>query len=374
MKVKLPVYLKFTVILLSIVLIVVIMKEAKTILAPLLISGFLAVLVSPFTSWQEKKGIPRIFAVMISLIALAAFITGTIYFFYNQMLGFAPELAAIEGRINELIESINDFLAENIEGVVPISMDNIRETIFQQLYANMDRLTKGVIATAGTITMVFIMPVYIFLFLYFRDFLAEFLQRAFSDQNNDKVVGVLNKVKYVVQNYIVGMFIVICILAVLNSVALYSLGIKHALLFAVFAAFLNVIPFLGPFIGATLPIIYALLVKDSLWYPFGVFLAFYVIQLMESNIFTPGIVGGKVSMNPLMTIITLFVGYFVWGIVGMILFIPGMAILKVMFDEIEGMEPYGFLLGKLRHESEDTPHKQKQEPRLLSEIKKRLKF
>ncbi len=374
MQVKLPAYFKFVIILLGIVLVFMIMQAAQAILAPLVVSGFLAILVSPFTSWQEKKGMPRILAILISLIALAAFIAGAIYFFYNQMLGFAPELTAIEGRINDLIESINIFLAQNIEGVVPISMDNIRETIFQQVYANMDQLTRGIIATAGTLTMVFIMPVYIFLFLYFRDFLAEFLKRAFSEKYSDKVAKVLNKVKFVVQNYIVGMFIVICILAVLNSIALYSLGIKHALLFAVFAAFLNVIPFLGPFIGATLPIMYALLVKDSLWYPFGVFLSFYVIQLMESNIFTPGIVGGKVSMNPLMTIITLIVGYFVWGIIGMILFIPGMAILKVIFDEIEGMEPYGFLLGKIRHESEDPPPGQRQEPRLLSEIKKRMKF
>ena len=94
----------------------------------------------------------------------------------------------------------------------------------------------------------------------------------------------------------------ICILAVLNSIALLSLGIKHALLFAVFTAFLNIIPFLGPIIGSILPIIFALLTKDSLWYPFGVFLSFYVIQVIESNYFTPQKVGNQVSMNRLMTI------------------------------------------------------------------------
>jgi predicted PurR-regulated permease PerM len=122
--------------------------------------------------------------------------------------------------------------------------------------------------------------------------------RAFPDRHQQRVSTIIMKVKLVVQNYISGMLMVILILAVLNSIALFSLGIKHALLFAVFAAMLNVIPFIGPFIGAVLPITYALLAKDSLWYPFGVFLAFYVIQLAESNFFTPKIVGGKVSMNP----------------------------------------------------------------------------
>ncbi len=371
MKIQLPAYFKLVIILIGIVAIVVIMREAKAILTPIMIAGFFAILVSPFTAWLEKKRIPRAIAILISLIALIAFVFAIMYFFYNQILGFSADLGALERRVNELVRSINIFIAEYFDGAVPISIDNIRETIFQQLTANIDALTKGIIATAGTLTMVFMIPVYIFLFLYFRFFLEEFIRRAFAD-HGEKVTRVLGKVKFVVQNYIVGMFIVICILAVLNSIALYSLGIRHALLFAVFAAVLNVIPFLGPFIGATLPITFALLTKDSLWYPIGVFLAFYVIQLMESNIFTPGIVGGRVSMNPLMTIITLFAGYFIWGIVGMILFIPGMAILKVIFDEIDEMKPYGFLLGKLSDEPEESSDRQ--EPRLLSEIKQRFKF
>ena len=372
MDLKFPAYFKFVVILLGVVLIVTIMREAKVILVPLLISGLFAILISPFTSWLERKGLPSVLAVSTSLIALLVIISGFVYFFYNQIVGFSRDLGALENKVAEFIEAGNAFLESHIEGSVPISMDNIRETIFQQLYENMDSLTQGIIATAGTITMALIMPIYIFLFLYFRRFLAEFLKRAFADHHREKVTLIIVKVQGVVKNYIKGMFVVICILAVLNSIALFSFGIKHALLFAVFAALLNVIPFLGPFLGATFPILYALLTKDSLWYPFGVFLSFYVIQLLESNLFTPKIVGGKVSMNPLMTIIALFVGNFIWGLAGMVLFIPGMAVLKVIFDEVDGMEPYGFLLGKIRDDSQRPPERKDQI--LLSEIKKRLKF
>ena len=148
------------------------------------------------------------------------------------------------------------------------------------------------------------------------------------------------------------MFIVICVLFVLNSIALVSLGIGHAFLFAGIAAMFNLIPFLGPFIGATLPILYAFLTKDTLLYPIGVFSAFYVIQILENNLFTPRIVGSKVSMNPLLTILALLIGNFIWGLAGMVLFIPGMAILKVIFDEMEGMEAYVFLLGKTKEPDE----------------------
>lgn len=140
----------------------------------------------------------------------------------------------------------------------------------------------------------------------------------------------------------------ILILSVLNFTALSIIGIKHALLFAVFAGFLNVIPYVGPIIGSTLPIAYALLTTDSLWYPIAVFASFYVIQTIEGNFLTPKITGSQVSLNPLMTIIALFVGNFIWGLAGMILFVPGLAILKVIFDEIEGMEAYSFLLSTVK--------------------------
>lgn len=354
MQIKLPFYLKLVIIMLGLVLVVFIMREAKAILVPLLVSGLLAILISPFSSWLEKLKVPKLLAVTISVISLIAFISALIYFFYNQAIRFTDDLALLEDRIGFYINNLNNFIENNLEGVVPISVDSIQNSVFQYLYDNASSLTQGVIATAGSLTMVFIMPIYIFLFLLFRNFLIEFVLMSFQDRHRTKVRKVISKVKLVVQNYITGMFLVIIVLAILNSIALLSLGIKHAFLFAAFAALLNVIPFLGPFIGATLPILYAFLTKDSIWYTVGVFGAFYVIQVLESNLFTPKIVGGRVSMNPLMTIIALFVGNFIWGLAGMILFIPGMAILKVIFEEIEGMEAYAFLLGDTKSRNKGT--------------------
>jgi predicted PurR-regulated permease PerM len=345
MKYKPEFYIKLVIILLGLVLVVVIMREAKAILVPLLISGLLAVLISPLTNALLRIKIPHVLAVILSVVALIAGLASLLFFFYNQILRFSGDLSLLEQRVSYYISLINFYLEENMEGMVPISADNIQAIIFSYLYDNAAGLTQGIISTATSLTMLMIIPIYIFLFLYYRAFLIEFLIMAFDRRHKAKVLNVITKVKLVVQNYITGMFLVIIILAVLNSVALLSLGIQHAFLFAGFAAILNLIPFLGPFIGSTLPITYAFLTKDSLWYAFGVFLAFYIIQLFESNLFTPKIVGGRVSMNPLMTIIALFVGYFIWGLAGMVLFIPGMAILKVIFDEIEGMEAYAFLLG-----------------------------
>src|SRR5690606_33149641 len=184
------------------------------------------------------------------------------------------------------------------------------------------------------------------LILIYRDHLKEFLFRVFdrkkqqSQGKSSKGIRVLvPRIRKVVQKYLTGVFYVMCILFVLNSIALFSLGIEHALLFAAIAASLNIIPFVGPFIGATLPIIFAFVTKDSLFYPIAVLGSFIVIQSIEGNFLTPKIVGNNVSLNPLVTLIALIVGGSIWGVVGMILFIPLVAILKEIFDAIDGLEP-----------------------------------
>ncbi len=365
MDIKVPGYIKLFIALMTIVLAVTIMKQASSVLIPLLVALLLSILISPFTNWLDKRGMPSIISVFISLIALLGMLTGLGIFFYNQLLGFSGDIAVLEARVSDLIKWINEISEQYIDGAVPISFESIQKAGFQYLYENIATLTGGIIATATSITVAFMVPIFMIFLLYYRRFLIEFVLQAFGANNRKKSEKIIGNVKEVVQNYIVGMFIVICILAVLNSIALLSLGIRHALLFAVFAAFLNIIPFVGPFIAATLPIAYALLTTDSLWYPIGVFLAFYVIQLLESNLFTPKIVGGKVAMNPLMTILALFIGNHIWGIAGMILFIPGIAILKVILDEIKGMEPYAFLLGDIKK----TLKKDKQENAFNKNIK-----
>jgi predicted PurR-regulated permease PerM len=135
------------------------------------------------------------------------------------------------------------------------------------------------------------------------------------------------------------------ILAILSSVALLIMGIKHAIFLVFLPHLMNLIPYVGPLIAAVLPISYALLTTDSLFYPFAIFMAFNLIQILESNLLTPKIVGSNVSLNPLVTFLALLIGGTIWGVIGMILFIPTTAILKKLFELSEATAPYAFLMG-----------------------------
>ncbi|MCC5929222.1 MAG: AI-2E family transporter [Cyclobacteriaceae bacterium] len=345
---------KITLLLISISLLVQIMISWQSIIVPLVASAFLSFLLKPMVTWLEKKGIPRILASLAGLISIFLFISGVLYFFYSQIKNFDEDFDGIKKRITDFEAGLPEFLR-------PESIDISLESVFSYIQENLSSIFDGIINVAGSLTLIYLIPVYVILMLHYRDFLFTFLIKVVSKSNagDDSLEKLIVNIRNVIQNYISGMFFVICILFVLNSLALIILDIRHAFLFAAFAAILNIIPFVGPLVGSALPIAFALLTKDSLLTPLAVFAAFVIIQSIESSIITPNIVGRNVSINPLVTLITLFVGAKIWGVVGMILFIPMVAVIKEIFMQIDGLQPYAYVLGTPEKEKKDKPRSRK---------------
>ncbi len=157
---------------------------------------------------------------------------------------------------------------------------------------------------------------------------------------------ILNKLYEVQQNYLIGLFTVMGIVGALNSFGLLILGIDNAFFFGFLAALLLLIPYIGIIIGSILPALVALATKDSLWYPLGVMVIFAFIQFIEGNFITPKITGSKVSINAFVAILSIILFSMLWGIAGMIVALPVIASLKVVFDTIPELKPYGFLIGE----------------------------
>ena len=342
-----PLYIKATVILAGFIMTIYGMIVAKGILVPLLLSAFFAVLLIPACDVLESKRIPRSISALLSMLFLI-FILSTIGFmFTNEIRSFGDELPDIQHRIEQLGDETRDTFIRYSPDFIKERVEQMDFGLANLLDIDFSSATMRLLSTVGGLTMYFLIPIFIYLFLIYRDFIGIFMVKAFSGGDKERIRSLVEKVKSVVQSYITGLFFVICIIAVLNVILLLSLGIKHAVLFGIFSAMLNVIPFLGPILGSFLPAAYAMLTMDSLWIPFAVIIGSYIIQLFEGNLITPVIIGNKVSMNPLSTIVALLVGGQIWGLLGMILFIPGLAILKILFDEVEGLQPYGFLLGSV---------------------------
>ncbi|MCA1803392.1 MAG: AI-2E family transporter [Rhodothermaceae bacterium] len=350
-----PLYVKATVILAGIIMTIYGMIVAKGILVPLLLSAFFAVLLIPPCDVLESKRIPRSIAALLGMIFITFILSSIGFMFTNEIRSFGDELPDIQERIEQLGDDTHASLIRYSPEFIKPRVEQMDFGLANLVDIDLSSATLRVLSTVGGLTMYFLIPIFIYLFLIYRDFIGVFMVKAFSGGDKDRIRSLVEKVKNVVQSYITGLFFVICIIAVLNVILLLSLGIKHAVLFGVFSALLNVIPFLGPILGSILPAAYSLLTMDSLWIPFAVILGSYIIQLFEGNLITPVIIGNKVSMNPLSTIVALLVGGQIWGLVGMILFIPALAILKILFDEVEGLKPYGFLLGSVDKKYKTAP-------------------
>ncbi len=343
----------YTYILAAIMLTVYAMIVAKSLIQPLLFSLFFSILLSPVCGWLEEKKVPRYLSVPLTITGGVLVLVAIGFFFYSQLTDFAGDTDIYRERFQEIAANLQLFLENRLGVEQAIDVQMLLNSVQEFIRDNTATLTSGLAGAASALTSIFLVPVFMFFMLIYRDFLKQFFMRMFGTSGKKEYKStqqIIDKVKVVVQGYLTGIIAVISILAILNSLMLTIIGVEHALFFGTFAAMLNVIPFVGPLFGAILPVLYSLFTMDSLIIPVVIMAGFYVIQMMEGNIFTPIIVGNKVSINAFAALLLLFIGAQIWGIIGMILIIPIGAILKVVFDEIEYLKPIGFVMGTVPNE------------------------
>ena len=334
--------------------IVLLLVYAKSLLIPIVVSSYFAMLMFPMVSWFERKKIPRIFAITITMLIGLGLVVGVSWFFAQQIGSFGADLADIQVRLDQVTGELSAWLQQNLGIKQEINYNDLDKKAIAYLQNNAEKVGGMAFSTLGSLTIIVLIPVYLFMFLLYRDHFTQFIIRLFGDHDPQRVIEVVTDLRQVIQKYISGMLKVMVILAAMNAIAFFSLGIKHALFFAVFAAILNVVPYVGPLVGSIIPITYALLTKDSIWYPIGVFISFHVIQTIEGNFLTPKIVGSNVSLNPVTSLIALLLGGYIWGVAGMVIFIPAAAILKKILELHPSTKDYGFLMGE-----EDTEFRRK---------------
>jgi len=149
----------------------------------------------------------------------------------------------------------------------------------------------------------------------------------------------------VIQSYLSGMVRVTGIVAVMAGIFFYLIGVEYFLLFAAFIAIMNLIPFVGVFLSSFFAILYVFLTTDTMLFPVLTFAVLWGIQLFENNIITPLVVGSKVKVNALVVILAILIGGWLWGISGMVLFIPLVGVVKITLEKIPEASAFGYLLG-----------------------------
>ena len=322
----------------------IVMKEGSFILVPLIWGVFFAFALYPMMNWFERKRFPRGLAIFTSIIIVSIIGFGIFYVVLNQMVGLIREIPEIgkniEGKLNRYHDELSLILGEGF-------LDPEHKTDLWGFFRS-ENLNDTLFSTGKSLTLIGIIPLYTFLLLYYKDFFREFLIR-FSSKNQDAVIHWVGDSSNVIQSYLSGMIRVTAIVAVLAGLFFYLIGVKFFILFAAFIAIMNLIPYVGVFISSLFAILYVFLTTDTLFYPFITFATLWGIQLFENNIITPLVVGSKVKVNALAVIFAILIGGWLWGISGMILFIPLVGVLKITLERNDGLKPFGYLL------SDDVP-------------------
>lgn len=342
-----PFWLKATIILFGLCMLVVVLSFGKFILMPLAFAAIISMLLNSIVVRLEALKLGRIFSIILVLLLITVIFSGLLTLMTFRAVEFSD-------RLPDTTEKLKSTIAEGavaIEKFSGISQERqteyVKNGIENSFEAGSEFLSSMTEAATGTITVLVLLPIFIFFMLYYREMYIIFLQKVFERSHNSEIDKVILRVQDVTQNYLVGLFTVLGIMAVLNSIGLLILGLDYAIPFAIFASMLAIIPFIGAITGALPAILYAFLFYDSLWMPLMVAAIFTVVQLIESSFLTPRIVGAKVSLNPFMAIIVLLLGANVWGIAGMILSIPLIGIMRVGFSQVQELKPYGYILGSI---------------------------
>jgi len=323
---------------------------ARDIVIPILISAFLSVILLPVVTWLQKK-LSLTLSVMIVLFFTLVIFAGTVWIIGDQLSKLVQDLPNLENKFNALVDNASNEM-RSILGMSRAEQNQMEREVLKEASSY---ITNLLISTTNTISLIIQIPIYIFLFLIYRDRFKAFFISLLpqSEELNWK-----KDVEGVLQGYISGLLIVTIIITVMNTVGLLILGIEHAIFFGVISGILTVIPYVGIFIGATLPAIFALLTKDSVWYAVGVVAIFSFVQFLEGNFITPRITGSKVSINALAAIVALLIGGKILGIAGMILAVPITGVLKVVLSHSTRLKPFVILLedsgGESGKKKEDT--------------------
>lgn len=351
-KVQIPFVIRLTCILISIIAIVYIGIIGKPVLVPLVIGFLVAMLLLPLSNFQERKlKLPRIVSSLVSAILFSLAIIGVFYFIGTQMAQFQDDLPEFKQQMQDLFHKGQVFVYDRF-GVS-------EEEQLQYIEKNAEQVLKqssGVVGIAiSSVTSMMASAMFIFLgiffFLLYRSHLVKFIIWCFPPKDQSKVKEVVSEIQSIIKQYILGLLLQVIIVSTLMFIAYSIIGIKYAILFAVLCGVLNLIPYVGIFTATVLASVVTLATGEpiqALW----VVVAVLVVNSIDGNIITPKIIGSKVSLNSFVVLFGIVVAESIWGIAGMFLAIPILAIFKIIFDNVEGLRPYGFLLGE---DSAPTP-------------------
>ena len=342
---KIPFYAKVSIFLVGLIALLAIMYIAKSIIIPVVFAIIIAILLHPVVNFLVRMKINRVLAILLTMLLAFLVIAALGAILISQVSRFGESWPALVEKftsiLNQTISDAADYFDKDPQKI----HDWITKTQGEIVNVSTAAIGQSIVVLGNGLVILFLIPFYIFMILFYKPILIEFVRMLSGSKYQSHVKGIVSQIKTVIQRYLVGLFIEAVLMATMNTAALLILGIEYAFILGILAALLNVIPYIGGIIAVAMPMMVALVTKPSPWYAFYVLAAYYFIQLIDNHYIVPYIVASKIKINALFSVIVVLVGNALWGIPGMFLSMPLLAIIKLICDHIEPLKPWGFLLG-----------------------------
>jgi predicted PurR-regulated permease PerM len=335
-----PFYIKATCVLLSLVLVIYILSITAGILIPFAIAVLFAILLNPLNNFFQRR-FPRIISILFTLLVATIVLAAIVYFLSTRILMFSESLPLLKVKLNILLSQVQNW----VQSSLGISLSKQLEILKGSFSGNSSILTNTVGSILGTMSVLVFIPIYVFLLLFYKPLILDFLFQVFLEKHSLRVAEILSQTKSAVQSYMIGLLIETSVVCVLNSIALLIIGVPNAIVIGVIGGILNIIPYIGGIIAILLPLLMSTVNSEGISSQIAIVAAYLVIQFIDNNILVPRIVSKKVQINALISILAVLLGGALWGIPGMLLSIPFIAVLKIIFDRIDELKPWGCLLG-----------------------------
>lgn len=322
-----------------------ILYVGRSLFVPLSFAVLISFVLYPVCRWLEQKGFGRMMAIVVSITGLMIAVLLIVMLLINQFFGFVEEWPLIHTKLTEAVANVRNFLAVDW-GFSMAAQQRLIESVTDQSGGTIVQVLRHVFsASAFSVVMLILVPVYSVLILCYRKTWMAVLAKIFSSEKKEKLHEMIALTIQSYYSFIKGMAIVYLIVGILNSLGLLLLGVPHAILFGFIVAILTFIPYVGIIIGSLLPIGMAWITFDSVWYPAGVVAIFTVVQYLEANIIFPLAVSRKLNVNTLIMLLAIFAGGIIWGMAGMILFVPFVGIARLVADHNPRWKTWSLILG-----------------------------
>ena len=314
----------------------------ELVLAVMLVSVLLAFILAPVMELFIRFHLPRGLAAAVAVILLLTLIAGLAYYSSNQALIFVQDLSKYTRTIRQEISNVRE-RAESLGDTEPGSPAKSTETRSGTNWE--DLLTRGFGSVSQALLAASFVPFLVYFMLSWQHHVRSATVMLFSLENRNTAYITLGLISAMIRSFMVGNLLIGLFLGTASTIAFGILNVPFFYFVGFISGFLSLVPYLGVVL-AMAPPIFVSMGRINSGDAVVIVMIVLGLHLIALNVLYPKFLGNRLQLNPLAVTMALLLWGWLWGAMGLVLAIPITAAMKIVFDHVDSLKPYGAWMGE----------------------------